>query len=169
MDDVCKNFWLFFEFSLSFKLIFIKTLDMNHVKDILQRKGRSPIAVSPDTTVLQALKMMAENNIGSVLVMQEGKYMGIMTERDYSRKVILKGKSSTDTKVSEIMSSDLPHVKPDDTVDHCMELMTSGNIRYLPVFKNSHLEGIISITDVVRETILKQQQTIMHLDSYINS
>ena len=142
---------------------------MNHVKDILARKRRHAISVLPDTTVLTALKVMADNNIGSVMVMKEGKYLGIVTERDYSRKVILKGKNSTDTKVSEIMSSDLPHIRPDDTVEHCMELMTNSNIRYLPVFRNDHLEGIISITDVVKETILKQQITIKHLDSYINS
>ena len=112
---------------------------------------------------------MADNNIGSVMVMKDGQYLGIVTERDYSRKVILKGKNSTDTKVSEIMSADLPHIKPDDTVEHCMELMTNSNIRYLPVFRNDHLEGIISVTDVVKETILIQQQTINHLYSYINS
>jgi CBS domain-containing protein len=142
---------------------------MNHVKDILLRKGHKAISVSPDTTVINALRVMADNNIGSVLVTNGEEYMGLVTERDYSRKVILKGKNSTDTKVSEIMSSDLPHIKPDDTIEHCMELMTDSNIRYLPVFKNNSLEGIISITDVVKETILKQQQTIRHLDSYINS
>ncbi len=142
---------------------------MNHVKDILSRKGHKAISVLPDTTVINALKVMADNNIGSVLVMKGEEYMGLVTERDYSRKVILKGKNSTDTRVSEIMSSDLPHIKPDDTIEHCMELMTDSNIRYLPVFKNNNLEGIISITDVVKETILKQQQTIRHLDSYINS
>jgi len=142
---------------------------MNQVKDILSRKGKNAISVLPDTTVLDALKVMADNNIGSVMVMEDEKYLGIVTERDYSRKVILKAKNSTDTHVSEIMSSDLPHIKPDDTIEHCMELMTNSNIRYLPVFKNDHLEGIISITDVVKETILKQQQTIKHLDSYINS
>jgi CBS domain-containing protein len=142
---------------------------MNQVKDILSRKVKNAISVLPDTTVLDALKVMAENNIGSVMVVKDEKYLGIVTERDYSRKVILKGKNSTDTHVSEIMSSDLPHIKPDDTIEHCMELMTNSNIRYLPVFKNDHLEGIISMTDVVKETILKQQQTIKHLDSYINS
>ena len=142
---------------------------MNHVSDILARKGKNAISVLPDTTVLNAIKVMADNNIGSVLVMQDDKYLGLITERDYSRKVILKGKNSTDTKVSDIMSADLPHIKPNDTIEHCMELMTNSNIRYLPVFKNDHLEGIISITDVVKETILKQQQTIKHLDSYINS
>ena len=150
-------------------VIYFQTFNMNHVKDILSRKGRNAISVLPDTTVLDALKVMADNNIGSVMVMKDGNYMGIVTERDYSRKVILMGKNSTDTKVSEIMSAELPHIKPDDTIEHCMELMTNSNIRYLPVFKNDHLEGIISITDVVKETILKQQLTIKHLDSYINS
>ena len=142
---------------------------MNHVLDILLRKGSNSISVLPEATVFDALKVMAENNIGSVLVMKDEEYLGIVTERDYSRKVILKGKSSTDTKVSEIMSGDLPHVKPDDTIEHCMELMTDSKIRYLPVFKEGKLQGIISISDVVKETILKQQQTIKHLDSYINS
>jgi CBS domain-containing protein len=142
---------------------------MNHVSDILSRKGNNAISVLPDTTVLNALKVMAENNIGSVLVMDGEEYLGLVSERDYSRKVILKGKNSTDTKVSEIMSSDIPHINPDDTIEHCMELMTNSNIRYLPVFTNNHLEGIVSINDVVKETILKQQQTIRHLDSYINS
>ncbi|MEP7229762.1 MAG: CBS domain-containing protein [Ginsengibacter sp.] len=142
---------------------------MNHVSDILSRKGSNAISVTPDTPVIEALKVMADNNIGSVLVMENNKYMGLITERDYSRKVILKGKNSTNTKVSEIMTSDLPHIKPNDTVEHCMELMTDSKIRYLPVFVNDELKGIISITDVVKETILKQQQTIKHLDSYINS
>ncbi len=142
---------------------------MNHVSDILSRKGSNAISVTPDTPVIEALKVMADNNIGSVLVMENNKYMGLITERDYSRKVILKGKNSTNTKVSDIMTSDLPHIKPNDTVEHCMELMTDSKIRYLPVFVNDELKGIISITDVVKETILKQQQTIKHLDSYINS
>lgn len=142
---------------------------MYHVSDILSRKGSNAISVTPDTPVIDALKVMADNNIGSVLVMENNKYLGLITERDYSRKVILKGKNSTNTKVSEIMTSDLPHIKPDDTVEHCMELMTDSQIRYLPVFVRDELKGIISITDVVKETILKQQQTIRHLDSYINS
>ncbi len=142
---------------------------MNYVSDILSRKGSNAISVTPETPVIDALKVMADNNIGSVLVMENNKYMGIITERDYSRKVILKGKNSTNTKVGEIMTSDLPHIKPDDTVEHCMELMTDSKIRYLPVFVKDELKGIISITDVVKETILKQQQTIRHLDNYINS
>lgn len=142
---------------------------MNKVSDILSRKGDKSVFVSPDTSVLDALKLMAENNIGSVLVMNKEEYLGLVTERDYSRKVILMGKHSVDTKVSEIMTSNLPHVKPGDSIEHCMELMTSGNIRYLPVFEETGLKGIISITDVVKETIIKQQQTINHLDNYIHS
>jgi CBS domain-containing protein len=142
---------------------------MNQVKDILSRKGYSAISVLPDTTVFDALKIMAEKNIGSVVVMENDKYLGLVSERDYSRKVILKDKHSTSTRVAEIMTTDLPHVFPEDSIDHCMELMTSNNIRYLPVFTNNKLNGIISITDVVKETILEQQQTISHLESYIHS
>jgi len=142
---------------------------MNRVADIITRKGVSAIAVSPDTPVVDALQIMAEKNIGSVLIMDGGEYVGIMTERDYSRKVILKGKNSHDTKVAEIMSTDLPPVSPGDSVEHCMQLMTEKNIRYLPVFENEMLAGIISMSDVVKQTILSQQETINHLDSYIHS
>lgn len=142
---------------------------MYHVSDILARKGHKAISVPPATPVIDALRVMAENNIGSVLVMDDEKFLGLITERDYSRKVILKGKNSTSTTVKEIMTSDLPHVKPRDTVEHCMNLMNDRNIRYLPVFSDKKLKGIISMTDVVKETILYQQQTIKHLDSYISS
>lgn len=142
---------------------------MNRIKNILSRKGHKAISVAPGTSVIDALKVMAENNIGSVVVMQDGNFMGIITERDYSRKVILKGKNSTDTKVSEIMTAEFPDLKPSDTVEHCMELMTQTNIRYLPVFEDKKLTGIISISDVVKETIIVQQETIAHLDNYINS
>ena len=142
---------------------------MNSIHNILTRKGHRAISVSPDTSVLDALKVMAENNIGSVVVKQDEKFLGIVTERDYSRKVILKGKNSTDTKVNEIMTKDFPELKPSDTVEYCMELLTENNIRYLPVFENGDLKGIISISDVVTETILVQQQTISHLENYIRS
>ena len=142
---------------------------MNRVADIISRKGVSAIAVPPDTPVIDALQIMAEKNIGSVLIMDRGEYVGIMTERDYSRKVILKGKNSHDTKVAEIMSTDLPPVKPGDSIEHCMQLMTEKNIRYLPVFENEMLAGIISMSDVVKETILAQQETINHLNDYIHS
>ena len=142
---------------------------MNTVSSILARKGGTAIAVSPDTTVVKALQIMATKNIGSVVVMDNGQYLGIMTERDYSRKVILKGKNSTDTKVAEIMSMDLPSVTPDDSIEHCMELMTRENIRYVPVFDNNELTGIISMSDVVKQTILSQKEMISHLQNYIPS
>jgi len=139
------------------------------VSDVLLRKGSHIITVAPKETVLEALKIMADQNIGSVMVMDNGKYMGIMTERDYSRKVILNGKSSTHTEVSEIMSDDLPRVTPNDSIDYCMKLMSDRNIRYLPVFENEMIIGIISINDVVKETILSQQETITQLKDYLHS
>lgn len=142
---------------------------MSRISDILKRKGNNAISVLPSTNVLKALKVMADNNIGSVVVMEDDKFLGIVTERDYSRKVILKGKNSTDTLVKEIMMTDFPLLQPEDTVEFCMELLTKNNIRYLPVFKDNDLEGIISISDVVSETILLQQQTIDHLHDYIHS
>src|SRR5687768_1968473 len=114
-------------------------LHMTSVASVLTRKGGSSISVSPDSSVVQALEIMAEKNIGSVIVIQDGKYMGIMTERDYSRKVVLKGKISTETKVSEIMSTDLPSVQPSDTIEHCMAIMSNQNIRYMPVFDKDNL------------------------------
>ncbi|HEU5166896.1 MAG TPA: CBS domain-containing protein [Chitinophagaceae bacterium] len=142
---------------------------MRKVSDILGRKGASAVAVAPDTKVIEALNIMAEKNIGSVLVMDGGEYLGIITERDYSRKIALKHKSSVDTKVSEIMTTNLPAVSPNDTVEYCMELMSDKNIRYLPVFENNLLAGIVSMSDVVKETILQQKETISHLESYIHS
>ncbi len=142
---------------------------MNKVSSILRRKGSVAISVSPSTAVKDALKLMAEKNIGSVVVMQDETYLGIMTERDYSRKVALEGKSSADTKVSEIMTTNLPSVIPGDTIERCMQLMSDKNIRYMPVFENNRLCGIISMSDVVKETILSQKETINHLESYIHS
>ena len=142
---------------------------MKKVADIFAHKGRKITSVSPETTVLEALKIMADQNMGSVIVIDNQRYLGIMTERDYSRKVILKGKSSTDTKVTEIMSEDLPRVNPLDTVEYCMQLMADKNIRYLPVFENDKLCGIVSINDLVRETILTQQETISQLKDYLHA
>ena len=142
---------------------------MSRIIDILKRKGNKAISVLPETSVIEALKVMAENNIGSVVVLEDNKFKGIITERDYSRKVVLKGKNSTDTKVGEIMMTDFPLLKPNDSIEYCMELLTKNNIRYLPVFKDQELAGIISISDVVSETILSQQQTIDHLHNYIHS
>ena len=112
---------------------------MKKVSDIISRKGGNVTNVSPDSSVLDALKIMADQNIGSVVVLDGGQYRGIMTERDYSRKVVLNGKSSTHTKVAEIMSSDFPRVTPLDSIDYCMQLMSDKNIRYLPVFDGEAL------------------------------
>ncbi|ANH81800.1 histidine kinase [Niabella ginsenosidivorans] len=141
---------------------------MSKVSNILSRKGHAAISIPPSTTVYQALELMAEKNIGSLIVKNGDEYLGIITERDYSRKVILKGKHSSDTTVAEIMSTDLPRIAPEDSVEHCMELMSDKNIRYLPVFSNNQLAGVISISDVVKETILQQKETIDHLQDYIH-
>src|SRR5215203_2032173 len=108
---------------------------MKKVADILARKGVHVTTVSPETNVIDALRLMANQNIGSVMVMENGKFLGIMTERDYSRKVILKGRASTDTQVGDIMSTDFPPVTPQHTIDTCMQLLTEFHIRYLPVFE----------------------------------
>ena len=142
---------------------------MNTVSHILSRKGSFIISVPEGSSVLDALRLMAEKNVGAVVITsREGFYRGMVTERDYSRKIILKGKSSTDTKVEEIMSTDLPEISPRDTVAYCMELMSANNIRYLPVFTGEELKGIISMSDVVKETIVRQQETIDHLQHYIS-
>lgn len=142
---------------------------MKNVADIFKRKGRNNITVMPDTFVLEALKIMAEKNIGSVVVMNNEKYCGLFTERDYARKVILHGKSSSDLQVGEIMSEYLPIVTPLHNLEECMEIMTNHNIRYLPVFENDDYIGIISIIDVVKETMLAQKDTIEQLQNYIQS
>lgn len=142
---------------------------MRNVSAVLNRKGAKITSILPTATVAEALQIMADRNIGSVVIMENDRYLGIVTERDYSRKVALKGKNSSDTKVTDIMSTDLPAVKPSDTIEHCMELMTSKNIRYMPVFENNKLCGIISMSDVVKETILMQRETINHLHDYIHS
>jgi CBS domain-containing protein len=142
---------------------------MHSVTKILAGKASLPVTVTPETTVYEALNIMAKKNIGSVIVMENNTYLGIVTERDYSRKVILKNKNSTDTPVSEIMSTDLPHLSAKSTIDECMEIMTKNNIRYLPVFNSDNLIGIISMSDIVKQTILVQKQTIDDLNSYIYS
>ncbi|MDF2187826.1 CBS domain-containing protein [Paraflavitalea sp. CAU 1676] len=139
------------------------------VADILLRKGSSITTVQPNISVLEALKIMADQNIGSVMVMEDGRYLGIMTERDYSRKIVLKGKNSTDTPISEIMSNDFPRVTSADSIDYCMQLMSDKNIRYLPVFDGEQVIGIISINDVVKETILSHEETITQLKDYLHS
>lgn len=141
---------------------------MELVKNLLNRKQRNIISVAPGMSVLEALKVMAENNIGSVVVIDDkGNFQGVMTERDYSRKIILKNRHSTDTLVKDIMSVDLPRVAPTDTIEHCMELLNKNNVRYLPVFDNNNLAGIVSISDMIKEMLIAQQRTIDQLENYI--
>jgi CBS domain-containing protein len=142
---------------------------MRKVSDILARKGGAVIAIDAATTVLDALRLMSDKNIGSVIVTEKGEYAGLLTERDYARKVILEGRSSDHTTAGEIMSTNLPSILPNSSIDTCMHIMSESNIRYLPVFSNNKLCGIISITDVITETILLHESTIEHLKSYIQS
>jgi CBS domain-containing protein len=142
---------------------------MRKVADILKRKGSHVETVQSELTVIDALRLMADKNIGSVAIAQNDKFIGLMTERDYSRKVILKGRSSSETTVGEIMNTEYPSVVGNDSIEHCMELMSSNNLRYLPVVEQGKLTGIISINDVVTETILTQKETIEHLQNYIHS
>jgi CBS domain-containing protein len=142
---------------------------MKKVSNILARKGSSVIAIDGSTTVLEALKLMADKNIGSVVITENDAYAGLLTERDYARKVILQGKSSLETQVREIMSTEFPRMIPENSVETCMHVMSENNLRYLPIFKDGNMCGIISISDVVTETILSHEETIEHLKSYIQS
>ncbi len=142
---------------------------MKKVSDILRRKGTNIISVSSTASVIDALRLMSEHNIGSIAVMDGEKYLGLMTERDYSRKVVLNGKSSTNTRITEIMTTDLPRVSNDDTIEYCMQLMSENNIRYLPVFNENIFQGLISINDLVKETIRSQEETINDLKDYLHA
>lgn len=142
---------------------------MKRVSDILAHKGTSIISVTPDAIVIEALKIMSDKNIGSVLVMDGSAYVGLLTERDYARKVILKGKASSDVRVKDIMSTGLPTIQPETSIEICMKLMSENNLRYLPVFDKDHVIGIISINDVIKAVISNQQDTIQQLENYIHS
>jgi len=140
---------------------------MGKVRNILQGKTHSAIYVSPETTVFEALELMFEKNIGSLLVMDHEKFIGIFTERDYARKVILKGKSSKNISISEIMTENPLTVTSENTIEECMWLMTNKFIRHLPVIDDGKLTGIISIGDVVKYIIEEQKFIIGNLEHYI--
>jgi CBS domain-containing protein len=142
---------------------------MKKVTDILNRKGGSVVTIEADTTVLDALRLMDDKNIGSVVITDNGEYLGLITERDYARKVVLQGRSSSETTVREIMSTGLPRILPESSIETCMHIMSESNIRYLPVFVADKLCGIISINDLITETIHTHLETIEHLKSYIQS
>lgn len=140
---------------------------MGKVRNVLQSKNNSTISVSPDSTVFEALELICEKNIGALLVMDQEEFVGIFTERDYARKVILKGKSSKETLIREIMTEDPITVTLDNSIEDCMRLMTNKFIRHLPVLENGKLIGIISIGDVVKYIIEEQRFIIQNLEHYI--
>jgi CBS domain-containing protein len=140
---------------------------MQTVSQLLQVKGNQIFSVAPSDSVLQAIEIMATRHVGALLVMNEGTLLGIISERDYARKVILKNRSSHDTPVSDIMSSPAVSVTPDDTVHHCMQLMTEGRFRHLPVVKAGRVVGMLSIGDLVKAVIQEQSQHIEQLERYI--
>ena len=150
-------------------VIHLAIIFMRKVSDILTRKGSAVVTIDAATLVLDALKLMAEKNIGAVVVTEHGEYAGILTERDYARKVVLEGRSSDHTTAGEIMSTSIPRVLPENTVENCMHIMTEGKLRYLPVFSYNKLQGIVSMSDVVTETILSHEATIEQLQNYIQS
>ena len=141
---------------------------MKYVRDVLQKKGNDIWSVAPDTPVYKALQLMSAKNCGAVLVLDSETLVGILSERDYARKVILKGKSSKNTPVEEIMSQRVVCIQPDNTIDECMALMTDKRVRHLPVLKGEDsLVGLISIGDVVKEVISEQEFIIHQLENYI--
>jgi CBS domain-containing protein len=140
---------------------------MTIVQQILQSKGPDIWSISPDSSVYQAIELMADKGIGALLVVEDGKLIGIISERDYARKVILQGKSSRNTPISEIMTRKVYYVRPEHAIEECMALMTDKRIRHLPVLEDDRLVGIISIGDVIKAIISDQQFMIEQLENYI--
>ena len=138
------------------------------VNQILSTKGDYVYSIVSTISVYDAIKVMGEKNVGAILIIEDDQLKGILSERDYARKIVLQGKSSKNTLVNEIMVSKVVTVQPTDDLDYCMELMISRRIRHLPVVENDKVIGLISIGDVVKSIIEKQKETIQLLDSYIN-
>ena len=142
---------------------------MTTLKMLLKDKGHDVWSVNPDDTVLDAIKMLAEKDIGALIVIKDDKPVGIFTERDYARNVYLKGKSSLDTAVRDVMVAPVICVTPDQTVDECMALMTAKRFRHLPIMDGDELVGMVSIGDLVKSVIAEQQFTIEQMEQYIHS
>jgi CBS domain-containing protein len=137
------------------------------IHEILAQKGSAIWCVSPEATVFEAIQIMADKNIGALLVTSQNKLIGILTERDYTRKVALRGKASKQTKVKEILSGEVINVTPEHTIEECMRLMTAHRVRHLPVLNGPEILGIVSIGDLVNWTISAQNRTIDQLRTYI--
>jgi CBS domain-containing protein len=137
------------------------------VRQVLEAKGATTLSLPPGATVYEALELMAKNDVGSVVVADGDCLLGMFTERDYARKLILQGRSSKDTRVSELMTSNILTVSPSQTIEDCMAMITDNRVRHLPVVEKGRLVGIISIGDVVKAVIADQQRTIQQLSSYI--
>jgi CBS domain-containing protein len=141
---------------------------MPTIKDLLLNKNRKLITVSSAASIFDALKIMAESNIGCLIVLEGDNYVGMFTERDYARKIILEGRSSDTTIVNEIMISDIPMLNSNDTIELCSKIMTENTLRYLPVFENNKLVNLISQGDIIKYTIDSQKSLIEHLQNYMN-
>ena len=142
---------------------------MTMLKRLLDRKGSGVLTIDPDDSVLDAIKAMAAKDIGGLVVVEDGSPIGMFTERDYARNVFLKGKSSSDTPVREVMASPVIFARPEQTVDECMSVMTRRRVRHLPVLDDGALAGLVSIGDLVKSVIDEQKTTIEQLELYIHS
>jgi CBS domain-containing protein len=142
---------------------------MRTVRQLLEAKAPELYAIAPDAPVIDAIRLMAEKRIGAVLVMEGSRLAGILSERDYARKIVLQGRSSSDTPVSTIMTADVITVRPDDSADHCMQVITEKRIRHLPVVRNGEVIGVVSIGDLVKAVIEDQQVELDQLQRYIAS
>jgi CBS domain-containing protein len=141
---------------------------MTLVAELLKRKGYTIYSVEPDQPVLEAIRRMADYGVGALLVMRGEQLFGVVSERDYARKIILKGRSSSDTPVRQIMSSPVISVRPTQSLAECMQLMTHRRVRHLPVIEGDRVVGVLSIGDLVRSLVEEQQQTIQQLEQYIH-
>jgi CBS domain-containing protein len=142
---------------------------MNNARDLIRRKGNQVFSIRPKDSVFNAMKMMAENNTGALLVMEADKVEGIISERDCIRRVDIQGKSSKDTLVSEVMTSKVLYVETSQSLDECMAVMIDKNVRHLPVYENGKLAGLISVRDVLKEVVDYQKLVISQLEHYISN
>ena len=138
------------------------------IQEILSHKGAAVWTIAPDATVFEAIQMMSDKNVGALLVLDKGQLVGIISERDYTRKVALKGRSSKESKVREIIGGEIVKVTPQHTVEHCMRLMTEHRVRHLPVLDGDRIAGVVSIGDLVNWIITAQTTTISQLETYIS-